>query len=559
MNPMRNPVFRGAIFGGSLIALSVPALALRVEQFELPRTVSAAGDVVGPRTIEVAAEHALVRFSSGTDAAARENALRSFGARVAAEMPETGWTLVNLPAGIRVASGLVFLRALPGVLEAQPDRAYRPVLSVNDPLSASQYHLDAINARPAWEYETGSSSRVTIAIIDSGIEGSHADLSGKLTNTVSSYCSPGPSKSIGGDNPSCVVNNPPTAACDHATRVSGVAAATTNNGLAVAGVSWGAQLVSIKIFDSADCNSDCSDKTANGCATDDWAIAQALTILISSANLPAYGRIVANLSLGGSDAACSGTLQTAVTNAYNAGIVVIAASGNGYPSAAPGVNSPGNCLHVIPVGATDSGNNIANFSSRGSQLSNHGFVAPGVGIVTTDVGNGTTSGATGTSFSSPIGAGVAALVLAAKPEKTPDEVETILRGSAVGIGVSAAQAQTLPAGDTSGAGLLNALRAMKLANGTLASYEGDQKVIGFPNPFRPGEHGNATISVPTSLQGKDLKVRIYTIDGQLVRELGTKTTWDGKNDSGNWVASGTYILLVGTDKGTQRGRLAVLR
>jgi flagellar hook assembly protein FlgD len=103
------------------------------------------------------------------------------------------------------------------------------------------------------------------------------------------------------------------------------------------------------------------------------------------------------------------------------------------------------------------------------------------------------------------------------------------------------------------------LRSMRLAvRGTLADFEGDQKAIAIPNPFRPSQTGSVTITIPTSLQSSNAKIKIYTVDARLVRTL-TGQTWDGKNDSGNPVVSGTYVFHVKTDAGTTVGRLAVIR
>jgi len=48
------------------------------------------------------------------------------------------------------------------------------------------------------------------------------------------------------------------------------------------------------------------------------------------------------------------------------------------------------------------------------------------------------------------------------------------------------------------------------------------------------------------------------MNGQFVREISVPL-WDGKNASGNLVASGSYMFVVTTSAGTQRGRMAVIR
>lgn len=530
-----------------LLLLAVPAHSIRVERLTGPLAAGRSG-------IEVVAEQALVRFAPSVDRAV----LASIGASVVMELPSVGWTLAALPAGMPVAQGLQLLSTLPGVLAVEPNHAYRANLTPNDPLVSSQYALAQINAFGAWEYEVGASCRTTVAVIDTGILATQSELSGKMTNTTGHYCDPGADKVSAADDATCVAEVP-AAACNHGTRVAGIAAAATNNGSSIAGLSWNAQLVSVRVFRIADCAADCSGA---GCATDDAAIINAISSMTALQNTAAYGKVVVNMSLGGSGQACGAPVKTAIDNAVAAGIPVVIAAGNDGGA----VNSPGNCATsaggsgIIPVGATDSSNNIPSFSSRGPELAANGVVAPGLGVLTTDLNNNTAS-ASGTSFSAPHVAGLAALILSAKPTFTAAQVQSSIRGGAEGIGISSLglDAGGLPQGNSSGAGRISAFRAMRLAiNGTLADFAGDQKAIAFPNPFRVAETGRVTFSIPTALQGAHSKILVFTQSGELVREL-TTTSWDGKNKDGYLVASGTYIFLVSTDLGKTRGRVAVIR
>jgi len=149
-----------------------------------------------------------------------------------------------------------------------------------------------------------------------------------------------------------------------------------------------------------------------------------------------------------------------------------------------------------------------------------------------------------------MGAGLAALILSAKPTLTPLQVQTLMRAGAESIGQpSTAQ----------GAGLMNVFRSLKLAEtGTLANFDGDQKPIAFPNPFRLSQTPNVNFSFPPSLQGSNVDIKIYTLQGGIVRDL-SEPLWDGKNDSGNLVASGSYVFVVTTSAGSARGRMAVIR
>jgi serine protease len=442
--------------------------------------------------------------------------------------------VVRLAPGQSVAAALVALRSLPAVAAADPSRVYSVERQPNDPLVASQYALAQVNAQGAWEYEIGSSSRVTVGIVDAGIQATNAELSGKLTNTASRAFNP--------NTGAMSLDNPPTQACNHGTRVAGVAAATTDNSSKIAGMSWGAQLLSLKVFLDADCAGDnCSEGT---CLTNDAGVAAAIGYATQLQNTPTHGKIVLNLSLGGSGS-CAGVVQTAITNAVSSGVVVVISAGNDGGA----VNTPANCSGAIPVGATDANNLVTSFSSRGTALSNSGLVAPGSQLLTTDLNDGTAN-ATGTSVSAPMVAGAAALLLSARPTATASEIQAWLRAGADSLGLPST---------VQGAGRLNAYKSLRLAvKGTLAGQPGESKPTAFPNPARLSETGTISFALPSSLQGSSPKIRVYTVDGRLVREL-TGLVWDGKNEHGNLVASGTYAFVVTTSAGTGRGKVSVLR
>ncbi|MBI4677780.1 MAG: S8 family serine peptidase [Elusimicrobia bacterium] len=523
------------VLGGLLLAglLSAPACAIPIEKMF---------SVADGRPVEVVAGQALVRFSS-----------HSYQSKDHGEVAGTGWRLVVLSSGMKVAEGLAWLKTLPGVLDVEPNHVLRTTRMPSDPLASSQYALQRVNAFGAWEYDTGGTSRVTVAVIDTGIDGSHPDLSGKLTSTSQFY---DPDNS---DGDQTGVNQPPTPACNHATRVAGVAAAYTDNGLGIAGMSWGGGLISLKVFEDNDCGLTESGCEGATCATSVPVVVNAINYARGLHNTAGIGKVVINMSIGDS-VNCPGPLQAAITNAVNAGVLVVASAGNDGNA----VMSPANCSGVVPVGATDQSDAVASFSSRGVALAANGLVAPGVGVLTTTLNNDY-AGATGTSFSAPMVAGAAALVWSARPDFTASQVKDTLRNSADNIGVSAlgagsgAQTGGRAMGETSGAGRLNAFRALRLAvRGTLSDFEGDQKAIAFPNPFRFSQDSQVTLTIPTAVQGGRSVIKVYNAAGVFVREL-SGTTWDGKNAAGQRVVSGVYTFVVTTDKGTALGRLTVVR
>src|SRR5581483_618823 len=94
----------------------------------------------------------------------------------------------------------------------------------NDPLIAKQWALTSINAPAAWDITTGSGS-IVIAVLDSGVDVTHPDLAGKLV----------PGRNVVDDSADV------TDSFGHGTHVAGIAAAAGNNGVGIAGVSWGAR------------------------------------------------------------------------------------------------------------------------------------------------------------------------------------------------------------------------------------------------------------------------------------------------------------------------------
>ncbi|MBI5882017.1 MAG: S8 family serine peptidase [Elusimicrobia bacterium] len=533
------------VFPAAVLLLAVVPGVARAIPIETLTGVLASG-----RPVEVVAGQVLVRFSApgvegtagpgGSQAAAlreaalvaeRSRALTARGAADSGEVAHTGWTLVDLPPGMKVSEGLSWLKTLPGVAEVEPNHVLRVNRTPNDPQFSSQWALQQVSAAGAWEYELGGSSRVTVAVIDVGIDGTHDDLSGKLVGTSKSF--------------------DPT----------------------IAGMSWGAGLLSLKVFRGLpDCDLTENGCQLAGCATSIAAVANAIAHAQTLHNTAAIGKVVINMSIGDS-VPCPGTLQTAVTDAVNAGLLLVASAGNDGDD----VMSPANCVGVIPVGATDQSDAVASFSSRGPEMSANGLVAPGVSVLTTTPGDGY-SGATGTSFASPMVAGAAALVWSARPGFAAHEVKQTLRLSADNIGVLAmgSGGGRAPSGERSatrayeglaplsqvmaelsGAGRLNAFRAVRMAvRGSQTDF--DLKAIAFPNPFRLAQDGQVTLSVPVSVQGSNRSIKIYNAVGGFVKEI-NGTTWDGKNAAGQRVASGVYTFVVTTDRGTAVGRLTVVR
>lgn len=525
-----------AVLAAALCLLPASSVfALKVER--LPR-VSSAGKTAYQ---DVAAGSAIVRFKAGVSTAAAAAQLAASGFTLGASYERFNWSVVGLPGGMGVASALTSLKAMPQVEWAEPNAVYRAKKVPDDTYAARQYALAQVQAYGAWEFETGSSSRTTIAFIDTGIDGTHPEFAGKFA--VASRAFP-PGGGAG------VNDQPPTWACNHATRAAGAAAAAGDNALGIAGMSWGAKLLSLKVFDKSDCAPDCGDITYQSCTTSEVAIADAINDVIPLHNTPTVGKLVINMSLGSSPSSpgtCNVPLQTAVTSAVNAGLILFAAAGN---EGLPFIDSPANCIGVYAVGATDAQDKLASFSNSDTLMISKGFTAPGVDIYTTDISSGYAS-ASGTSFSSPMAAGLAALVWSAKPSLTAAQVFDTMKNSVDDLGA--------PGPDRDfGWGRINANKALRLAVTGSAQFPGARKAVAYPNPFRPKSQRLLTFTVPADLAGSGVEVKVYTAEGELVKKL-DGLAWDGRNAAGAPVASGIYLFRIKTEKDSATGRFALIR
>lgn len=242
-----------------------------------------------------------------------------------------------------------------------------------------------------------------IVIIDTGIDYTHPDLD---DNYMGGY--------------DFVDNDAdPKDGNGHGTHCAGIVAAE-DNGIGIIGVAPKAELYSVRALNDWG-QGDISDIVAGI----DWAIDNGMDVI--------------SMSLGASSGDTS--LEEACNRAYNAGIVVVAASGNDGKEA---ISYPAKYSSVIAVGATDSSRNIASFSNYGAELE---VVAPGVDVYSTMPTYFVTLNywffggksqnydiMSGTSMACPMAAGVVTLIRSANPELSASEVSDILSSTATDLG-----------------------------------------------------------------------------------------------------------------------------
>ncbi|GFN30358.1 S8 family peptidase [Paenibacillus xylaniclasticus] len=252
-----------------------------------------------------------------------------------------------------------------------------------------QWNLPTIETEKGWKVGKGSDS-VIVAVLDTGVQGDHPDLQGRLvkgTNIVTE--DEAPEDDVG-----------------HGTHVSGIIAASVNNGEGVAGLSWYNKIMPVKVLDSSGAGSTYSVAQGVIWATD-------------------HGAKVINMSLG--NYAQADFLHDAIKYAFDHDVVLVAASGNdnterpGYPAAYP---------EVFAVGATDKNSKRATFSNYGDYID---VAAPGDAIASTYPGN-QYAALSGTSMASPHVAALAALIRSINPELKNTEVMDIMRQTALDLG-----------------------------------------------------------------------------------------------------------------------------
>ncbi|GAA6746925.1 S8 family peptidase [Thermus brockianus] len=333
--------------------------------------------------------------------------LRSQGAEPQEALPR-GLLRVKVPVGQEEAKAQALLRA--GAQYVQPNYLYRPLRTPNDPLYPSQrpYLNGLVGLEAAWDRSTGRGCPPLIAVLDTGIF-PHEDFA------VSKYVPQGVNLDVAADDPDPTDGQRPDwDSYGHGLAVASVLGADTNNGRGIAGVTWGGYVIPIKVFQDG-------IKDAST-----WDIAKGLDLAGT------LGVKVINLSLGALGQS-DNVLASAVARVRAGGAVVVAASGN---KGTPGVYFPANLPGVIAVGAVAGDKTRAGFSSYGPELS---LVAPGVDLLVAFPGFSSYGLESGTSFASPIVAGVVALYMSKYASErrvwpTPDQVYQCLIRTAEDLG-----------------------------------------------------------------------------------------------------------------------------
>jgi len=274
---------------------------------------------------------------------------------------------IKLPSGTNVEDALKAFKDNPSVEYAEPNYIYKiSATTPNDTYFDNLWGLHNtgqtvngtsgtagadIKATEAWDLATGNST-ITVAVIDSGVDYNHPDLTANLLATRYDFVN---------------TDSNPMDANNHGTHVAGTIAATGNNTLGVTGVTWSTKIMSLRAGNAF------GQLASNNIIS---AIDYART----------NGAKIINASFGGTS--FSQATYDAISNARTAGILFVAAAGNGGTDdigddndLTPEYPASYNLDNIISVAATDQNDYLSSFSNYG--LTSVHVGAPGENIYST--------------------------------------------------------------------------------------------------------------------------------------------------------------------------------
>lgn len=445
----------------------------------------------------------LVSPRPGLTAAAFDKIIKSHGANASRKLNGINVYVVEMPPGREQAMAQALSRH-PNMKFAEVDGAVSMQMTPSDTYYPNAWHLPIIQAPAAWDIATGSG--ITIAILDGGVESTHPDLAAHIVPGWNFYDNNSNTSDVNG----------------HGTMVAGVAAALGDNAMGVTGGAWNAKIMPMRISDTA------------GNLTYYSIIANSLTWAAD------HGARVANISYIISQVA---TVQNAAQYMRNKGGVVVASAGN-----TGAFDSTPNTSTILTVAATDSADQRAGWSAYGPVVD---VAAPGVGIWTTFPGGGY-GAVSGTSFSSPLTAGVVALMLSANPALQPSQVDSILTSTADDLGTPGRD-------DYYGYGRINAYRAVSAAKAAVTA-DTQPPTVAITSPGGGTVAGIVTVNVSAADNIGVTRVDLYAGGALVASDIAApySFSWDSASradgltslvakayDAAGNVASSTLSVSVG--------------
>ena len=327
-----------------------------------------------------------MKLVDGLSPAAQAAVIARHGAAEQSAVAPLRIHVVEVPAA-DLSQALQAFGADPQVESVEAVKTRRAEWLSNDAFVADQWSLARIGWPTVYSTLTPTGT-ATVALLDTGVEGTHPDLQGHLR--------PGTSLLDGGDG----LTDP----AGHGTQLAGLLAAVADNQQGIAGVAFsGVKVMPVTVLDAAGVGQDSA--IIAGIV---WAADHGADVILMGFGNPDY----------------SAHLQDAIDYAWSKGAVLVAAAGN---AGATAPSYPAANRAVIGIAASDQADRLATFSNRGGAIF---LAAPGTELATTDRAGGYAT-VSGTSPAAAIVAGAAALLKAAEPTLTNGQVlGRLARGAA---------------------------------------------------------------------------------------------------------------------------------
>ncbi|HEY5476426.1 MAG TPA: S8 family serine peptidase, partial [Tepidiformaceae bacterium] len=484
-------------------------------------------------------------------------------------LADMGYRTLQVPPGMSRTEFMDAMRNAPGVVSVEADAPVYAAATPDDvyyPGTQSAY-MNLIGAPAAWDLTTGSHS-IVVAVLDSGTDLAHPDLSGRLWENANDSSSNG----IDNDGNGCIndqygcrfinltaerrsacgyTSSAPTGAVlddhgkpgsvnhSHGTLVAGILGAEGDNGIGTTGVAWDIRIMTVKVLD-------CGLPSDGGEPGGDISnVAQGIDYAHR------MGANVISLSLAsrsGDLSADTSILRDALQATRDAGVIVVAAAGNHSPGdsqVAPGYPAAYTQYpNLVAVGAADNlnGDIWANYSNYGPTIA---LAAPGnnlAGPIRTDLGFANPYGLAGpgTSFATPLVSGMFALMMSRNPRLSAADY----------IQIAKTTATAAPAGppNWAGAGIINigaavaripmtvsgsALKDWKdTPSGTLVTALVDGQLCGMATTTQLSGLSSYTIRIPSAAEQPGCGAPGKTVQVTVAGEPAFPApTWGGQNAS----------------------------
>ncbi len=398
------------------------AMSRRLAVILLVMILGSTAGLAGPPDDPFKPGEVLLKFKAGTAAAERSQVLGAMGGSVARAFPRLGIEVVRLK-DLTVTEAVSRYAGHQALEFIEPNYELTIVTVPNDPRFPELYGLQNtgqtggtpgadISAVEAWSTFTGSSD-VIVGVIDTGVDYNHPDLAANMWINAGEIAGNGIDDDGNGWVDDVVgydyINGDSNPMDDngHGTHCSGTIGGVGNNGVGVAGVNWDVSIMALKFLSAAG-----SGYTDDAIACVQYAVQMGADVLSNSWGGGGY----------------SAALEDAIRDAYDHGIVFVAAAGNNGSNtdASPYYPMGYDVPNVVAVAATDHNDQLASFSNYGVVTVD--LAAPGVDILSSTPGN-TYSVYSGTSMATPHVAGAFAMLKGRFPNLGVEDAINILFNS----------------------------------------------------------------------------------------------------------------------------------